>query len=82
VIEAEACFEPLTQPEYRARPALQLFPPCRVLVLEDTERNMNTNLIRAQRTVMDGWPILVAFALYVVAFGIFAMTTVPEIPVV
>jgi hypothetical protein len=51
-------------------------------VLEDTERNMNTNLIRAQRTVMDGWPILVAFALYVVAFGIFAMTTVPEIPVV
>jgi hypothetical protein len=42
---------------------------------------MNTNLIRAHGAVMDGWPILVAFALYLVAFGIFAMTTVPKIPV-
>ena len=25
---------------------------------------MNTNLIRAHGTVMDGWPTLVAFALY------------------
>jgi hypothetical protein len=37
---------------------------------------MNGNLIRAHGTVMDGWPILVAFALYLLAFGILAMTTV------
>jgi hypothetical protein len=37
---------------------------------------MNTNLIRAHGTVMDGWPMLVAFALYLVALGIFAMTMV------
>jgi hypothetical protein len=42
---------------------------------------MNTNLIRTHGTVIDGWPILVAFALYLVAFGIVAMTMVPEIPV-
>jgi hypothetical protein len=27
---------------------------------------MNTHLIRTHGTVMDGWPILVAFALYLV----------------
>ena len=43
---------------------------------------MNTHLIRTHGTVMDGWPIMIAFALYLVAFGIFAMTTVPGIPVV
>lgn len=43
---------------------------------------MNTHLIRAHGTVIDGWPILLAFALYLVAFGIFAMTMVPKIPVV
>ena len=42
---------------------------------------MNTNLIRAHGTVMDGWPILVAFALYLVAFGIFATIRVSGIPV-
>jgi hypothetical protein len=42
---------------------------------------MNTNLIRAHGTVMDGWPILVAFALYLVAFGILAITTVSGTPV-
>jgi hypothetical protein len=42
---------------------------------------MNTNLIRAHGTVMDGWPNLVAFALYLVAFSILAMTTVSGIPV-
>jgi hypothetical protein len=35
---------------------------------------MNTNLIRAHGTVLDGWPILLALALYLIAFGIFAMT--------
>ena len=42
---------------------------------------MNTNLIRAQGTVMDGWPIWVAFALYLVAFGIFTMSMTPVMPV-
>jgi len=42
---------------------------------------MNTNLIRAHGTVIDGWPILIALALYLVAFGIFAMTTASGIPV-
>jgi hypothetical protein len=37
---------------------------------------MNTNPIRAHGTVMDGWPILVAFALYLVALGVFAVTMV------
>jgi hypothetical protein len=41
---------------------------------------MNSNQIRANRMVLDGWPILVVFALYLVAFGIFAMTMVPGIP--
>jgi hypothetical protein len=35
---------------------------------------MNIHLIRVNGTVMDGWPVLVAFALYIVAFGIVAMT--------
>lgn len=42
---------------------------------------MNTNLIRTHGTVIDGWPILIAIALYLIAFAIFAMTMVPEIPV-
>lgn len=42
---------------------------------------MNTNLVRARGTVLDGWPILMAFALYLVAFGVFYMTTVSGIPV-
>jgi hypothetical protein len=42
---------------------------------------MNTNLIRTHETVIDGWPIWVAFALYLAAFGIFAMTMVPGVPV-
>jgi hypothetical protein len=37
---------------------------------------MNTNPIRAHGTVMDGWPILVAFALYLLAFGVLAVTVV------
>jgi hypothetical protein len=42
---------------------------------------MNTNLIRAHETILDGWPMLVALAFYLIAFGIFAMTTVPGFPV-
>ncbi len=36
---------------------------------------MNMHLIRANATVLDGWPVLVAFALYLIAFGIVALTT-------
>jgi hypothetical protein len=42
---------------------------------------MNSNQIRTNRMVLDGWPILVAFALYLVAFGIFALTMVSGIAV-
>jgi hypothetical protein len=35
---------------------------------------MNTNQLRSNDMVLDGWPILVAFGLYLVAFGIVAMT--------
>ena len=36
---------------------------------------MNINPTRDHGTVMDGWPILVAVAAYLLAFGIVAMTT-------
>ena len=32
---------------------------------------MNSNQIRTNRMVVDWWPILVAFAMYLLAFGIF-----------
>jgi hypothetical protein len=35
---------------------------------------MNSNQVRSNDMVLDGWPILIAFALYLVAFGIAAMT--------
>jgi hypothetical protein len=35
---------------------------------------MNDNLMRARSKVIDGWPMLVAFALYWLALVIFAMT--------
>jgi hypothetical protein len=35
---------------------------------------MNSNQVRSNDRVLDGWPILVAFALYLVAFGVVAMT--------
>jgi hypothetical protein len=38
------------------------------------ENRMNSNQVRSNDMVLDGWPILVAFALYLVAFGIVAMT--------
>jgi hypothetical protein len=43
---------------------------------------MNTHRIRAEGTIIDGWPILVAVAAYLLAFGIFAMTMAPGMPVV
>jgi hypothetical protein len=36
---------------------------------------MNTNPIRTNGVVMDGWPMLVAYAAYVILFCIFATTT-------
>jgi hypothetical protein len=35
---------------------------------------MNSDQVRSNDMVLDGWPILIAFALYLVAFGIVAMT--------
>jgi hypothetical protein len=35
---------------------------------------MNTNLIRTNDAVMDGWPILVAYLACVVSFCLFATT--------
>lgn len=35
---------------------------------------MNSNQVRSNDMVLDGWPILIAFALYLVAFGIVVMT--------
>jgi hypothetical protein len=41
---------------------------------------MNSNQVRSNDMVLDGWPILVAFALYLVAFGIVAMTMAAGMP--
>ncbi len=41
---------------------------------------MNTNLARTTG-VMDGWPILVACAIYAIVFYIFAMTITSVFPV-
>jgi hypothetical protein len=38
---------------------------------------MNSNHVRTNDMVLDGWPILIAFALYLVAFGVVAMTMAP-----
>jgi hypothetical protein len=35
---------------------------------------MHTNLIRTNRAMMDGWPILVAYSVYVILFCIIATT--------
>lgn len=42
---------------------------------------MNGHLNRANAFIVDGWPILVACAIYLAAFGIFAMTSASGIPV-
>ncbi len=42
---------------------------------------MNTKLIRTYGTVLDGWAILVTFALYLIAFGIVTLTAVLGIAV-
>ncbi len=43
---------------------------------------MNTSLVRAGGKIIDGWPILLAFAMYLIAFGIFAMMADLRIAVV
>jgi hypothetical protein len=35
---------------------------------------MNTNHVRTTSAVLDGWPVLLAFSLYLMAFYIFAKT--------
>jgi hypothetical protein len=42
---------------------------------------MNSNQVRSNEMILDGWPILIAFVLYLVAFGIVAMTMASATPV-
>jgi len=42
---------------------------------------MNSNQVPSNDMVLDGWPILIAFALYLVAFGIVAVTMASGMPV-
>jgi hypothetical protein len=35
---------------------------------------MNTNLIRTNRAMVDGWPVLVAYFAYVISFCVIATT--------
>lgn len=35
---------------------------------------MNSNQVRSNEIVLDGWPLLMALALYLIAFGVVAMT--------
>jgi hypothetical protein len=42
---------------------------------------MNPNVVRANGLVVDGWPVLVAFAVYAMAFYIFAITMTSVFPV-
>jgi hypothetical protein len=42
---------------------------------------MNTNLVRTNGMVIDGWPVLLALALYALMFCIFAMTSASIFPV-
>ena len=50
--------------------------------LSRRENEMNGSLIRAGGRTIDGWPILLAFAMYLIAFGIFAMMADLRIAVV
>jgi hypothetical protein len=42
---------------------------------------MNSNQVRSNEIVLDGWPVLIALALYMVAFGIVALTMASGMPV-
>lgn len=35
---------------------------------------MNTNLVRTNGVMIDGWPILLAYTVYVISFCVFATT--------
>jgi hypothetical protein len=35
---------------------------------------MNSNQVRSNEIVLDGWPLLIALALYLIAFGVATMT--------
>jgi hypothetical protein len=59
----------------KSRSATFSLLPCFVVIGHGRKKGMNINLTRAHGIVMDGWPILVAVAAYLLAFGIFAMTT-------
>ena len=56
-------------------PEVQLLRCSRVIQCRtrEKEKAMKTNLVRTNGLVIDGWPVLVAYAVYVMAFYIFAM---------
>lgn len=45
------------------------------------ETDMNSNLIPTDGMVIDGWSALIAFALYLIALGVFAITLASGISV-
>ena len=47
---------------------------CRVIPYMTGEKHMDTNLVRTNGVVIDGWPILLAYSVYVISFCIFATT--------
>jgi hypothetical protein len=53
---------------------VQLLRCYRVIQHRTREKRMNTNLVRTNSIVMDGWPVLVACVVYAMAFYIFAKT--------
>jgi hypothetical protein len=67
----------VNSPRNRSRAAfveLQLLRCSRVIQRRTRETGMNINLVRANGIVMNGWPVLVAYAVYAMAFCIFVMT--------
>ena len=50
------------------------FPAPAVFYGQTRENDMNSNQVRSNEIVLDGWPLLVALALYLIAFGVVAMT--------
>ena len=74
----------LLRAQAAAKPLLaevQLFRCCRVIHQRTRETGMNTNLVRTNGVVIDGWPILLAYTVYVISFCIFATTMTSVFPV-
>ena len=50
------------------------FPDPAVFYGQTRENDMNSNQVRSNEMVLDGWPLLIALALYLIAFGVVAVT--------